>query len=146
MHESTIELTKISRILMSVDQGEVHQYVGKHLPALDEDKVQSDISEEEEAQSDQEIDGGRAINQNINAMAVNKLKTKKIKIQKKIKVVTEILESTKLNVIDTFSIINSTIRSSKDEVNNLIGASKMFAASLHVNADEDFNRHHRQKV
>ncbi|CAH1109549.1 unnamed protein product [Psylliodes chrysocephalus] len=91
MHESAIELTKISRILMAVDQGEAHQYVGKRineisvedLPALDEEKLQSDISEEEEAQSDEEIDDGRETNQNINAMAVNKLKTKNIKIQRK---------------------------------------------------------------
>ncbi|CAH0547238.1 unnamed protein product [Brassicogethes aeneus] len=59
------------------------------------------------------------------------------------KVVSEILESNNLNVIDAFSIINSTkntlqtIRSSPDEVNNLIEASKKFSASLHVNADED---------
>lgn len=70
----------------------------------------------------------------------------------KMKIVTKILESDKLNVIDAFSIINSvkntlqTIRSNPVEVNNLIEASKTFAASLDVNADEDFKRHHRRKV
>ncbi|CAH0560609.1 unnamed protein product [Brassicogethes aeneus] len=39
-----------------------------------------------------------------------------------------------------------TIRSSPDEVNNLIEASKKFSASLHVNENEDFRRHHRRKV
>lgn len=70
----------------------------------------------------------------------------------KMKIVTEILESSNLNVIDAFSIINSTkntlqtIRSSPDEVNNLIEASQLFATSLQVNPEEDFKRHHRRRV
>lgn len=37
MHESAIELTKISRILMAVDQGEAHKYVGKQISDINID-------------------------------------------------------------------------------------------------------------
>lgn len=70
----------------------------------------------------------------------------------KMKIVTEILESNDLNLIDAISIINSTkntlsnIRTHPDEVDNLIAASKIFASSLDVNPEEDFRKHHRRKV
>ncbi|XP_018574901.1 uncharacterized protein LOC108913763 [Anoplophora glabripennis] len=60
MHESAIELTEISRILLAVDQGEAQKYVGKHineiniedLPALDDDTNMENENVEEEKESD----------------------------------------------------------------------------------------------
>lgn len=69
----------------------------------------------------------------------------------KSKVLTELLESRELNVIDAAVAIRSTVisfesmLSDDDGMNNLIEAAKQFSSKLDVNAEDDFSRHHRKR-
>lgn len=69
----------------------------------------------------------------------------------KVKVLTEMLESPNLNVIDVIIITESCIRSfkaireSEDDVDNVIEAAACFAKNLDIDAEADFQRHHRLK-
>ncbi|XP_074040048.1 uncharacterized protein [Leptinotarsa decemlineata] len=63
MQESAIELTKVSRLLLAVDNGEVNRFVGKNigeidikdLPGLEDDEKETDDNEVKENESDRQI-------------------------------------------------------------------------------------------
>ncbi|XP_065667812.1 uncharacterized protein LOC136088083 [Hydra vulgaris] len=70
-------------------------------------------------------------------------------IIEKIKILTEILESPNFNVIDSINVIESTakniqnISNDTDAMNNLIESAIIFSRKLHIDAENDYKRHHR---
>lgn len=70
----------------------------------------------------------------------------------KSKILTKLLESTDLNVVDVITCIKSTIislgliRNSATEIDDLIESAKIFARKLNIDCENDFNKHHRRRV
>ncbi|XP_065650246.1 uncharacterized protein LOC136078403 [Hydra vulgaris] len=70
-------------------------------------------------------------------------------IIEKIKILTEILESPNFNVIDSINVIESTakkmqnISNDTDAMNNLIESAVIFSTKLHIDAENDYEQHHR---
>ncbi|XP_065664802.1 uncharacterized protein LOC136086433 [Hydra vulgaris] len=67
----------------------------------------------------------------------------------KMKILTEILESPNFNVIVSINVIESTakniqnISNDTDAINNLIESPVIFFRTLHIDAENDYERHHR---
>lgn len=70
----------------------------------------------------------------------------------KLKIITELMESSNLNIIDSISEIEGTItslskiRNSDNELNNLIESAKKFSQKNGISPEDDFQRHHRRRV
>ncbi len=69
----------------------------------------------------------------------------------KVKIVTEILEKEEINVIDAIETIDSCvtslerIRTSEEEVNNLLDAAIIFSKKLNIDVQGNFKVHHRRR-
>ncbi|XP_065662441.1 uncharacterized protein LOC136084966 [Hydra vulgaris] len=70
-------------------------------------------------------------------------------IIEKIKILPEILKSPNFNVIDSINVIESSakyiqnISNDTDAMNNLIESAVIFSRKLHIDAENDYERHHR---
>ncbi|XP_050316016.1 uncharacterized protein LOC126750435 [Anthonomus grandis grandis] len=70
----------------------------------------------------------------------------------KLKIVTELLESERLNVVDAVEEIKSTaniperIRNNDKELRDPIDAAKQFAFKANISPEDDFKKHHRRRI
>ncbi|XP_050519515.1 uncharacterized protein LOC126893411 [Diabrotica virgifera virgifera] len=75
MHESAIELTKVSRLLIAVDKGEVNKFAGKSIDEI-EIKDLPTLEEDEEEEPEAEPEGEAGIDDDENVQTIHKTKCK----------------------------------------------------------------------
>ncbi|XP_050497351.1 uncharacterized protein LOC126878588 [Diabrotica virgifera virgifera] len=83
MHESAIELTKVSRLLIAVDKGEVNKFAGKSIDEI-EIKDLPTLEEDEEEEPEDEPEGEAGIDNDENVQTIHKTKLTKAKKSKMI--------------------------------------------------------------